>query len=85
MMEKILRQWTWIRIVRLLIGIGAAVQGIYQKEYVLLVAGGFIAISALLNAGCCGSAGCATNFGRECGDKSSLTKEIEYEEVDAGK
>lgn len=54
----ILRNWNIARWLRLFIGIAALVQGILQRESVMLFAGGLLVLTALLNMGCCGSNGC---------------------------
>lgn len=69
-----------MRFVRLLTGAGATVQGIWQKEMVLTVAGLFLMFSAVLTYGCCGSTGCAVSY-----SKKQREKDIEYEEVDNSK
>jgi hypothetical protein len=57
-MKRLLIGWNAFRIIRLLIGIAALVQGIIQKEGLVLVAASWILFGALSNKGCCGSAGC---------------------------
>lgn len=80
MKERVLSNWGVMRFVRLLIGAGAAVQGIWQKETFLIAAGLFLMFGALLNYGCCGSAGCPVSY-----SKKQTEKDIEYEEVDRSK
>ncbi len=55
MKQRILTNWSLIRAICLLMGAGAAAQGILQEEPVLLIAGSFILVGAVLNYGCCGS------------------------------
>jgi hypothetical protein len=80
MKERILSNWNVIRFIRLVIGAGAAVQGILQKETILTVAGIFLLLGAVLNYGCCGSAGCPVSY-----SKKQTEKDIDYEEVDRSK
>ena len=80
MKERILYNWSVIRFIRLLIGSVAAVQGILQKETILIAAGFFLLLSAVLNYGCCGNAGCPV-----INSKKQTNKETEYEEVDISK
>jgi hypothetical protein len=47
-----LRRWSWSRIVRMLLGIFFVVAGIDSGEVLVAVAGGGLAISALLRIGC---------------------------------
>jgi hypothetical protein len=80
MKERILSHWNVIRFIRLVIGAGAVVQGILQKETILTVAGFFLLLGAVLNYGCCGSAGCPVSY-----SKKQKEKDIDYEEVDNSK
>jgi hypothetical protein len=79
-MKALLIGWNVFRIIRLLIGIAALVQGIIQKEGLVLVAGSWILLGALFNRGCCGSGGCTVPTSNQ-----SSAKEVEYEEVVASK
>ena len=79
-MKRLLNGWNVFRWLRLLLGGGAAVQGITERGNFLLVAGIIIVASAVFDVGCCGSAGCAVS----ASGKESV-KEIEYEEVDETK
>jgi hypothetical protein len=79
-MKRLLIGWNAFRIIRLLIGIAALVQGIIQKEGLVLVAGSWILFGALFNRGCCGSGGCPVPM-----SKQSPGKEVGYEEVVASK
>jgi hypothetical protein len=80
MKERIVSNWSVIRLIRLLIGAGAAVQGILQKETILIAAGLFLLLGAVLNYGCCGSAGCPVSY-----SKKQTEKDTEYEDVDISK
>jgi hypothetical protein len=79
-MRRLLIGWNAFRIIRLLIGIAALVQGIIQKEGLVLVAGSWILFGALFNTGCCGSGGCSVPK-----SKKSPGREVEYDEVVASK
>jgi hypothetical protein len=80
MKERIFSNWSVMRFIRLLIGAGAAVQGVLQKETFLTAAGLFLMLGALLNYGCCGSIGCPVSY-----SKKQTEKDPEYEEVDSSK
>lgn len=75
-MKRLLIGWNAFRMIRLLIGIAALVQGIIQKEGLVLAAGGWILFGALFNRGCCGSGGCSVPM-----SKQKIRKGVEYEEV----
>jgi hypothetical protein len=75
-MKKMINGWNVMRVVRLLIGIAALVQGVLQKENLLLVAGLWILFSAVFNVGCCGSGGCTIQS-----SSKKPTKDVVYEEL----
>jgi hypothetical protein len=60
-MKTVLANWNLLRIFRLVLGIGIAVQGIISKDTVSLVLGLVLAVMAFANAGCCGVNACAVN------------------------
>lgn len=79
-MKRILQNWSLMRFLRLAIGIFAFVQSFYMKDAMLGALAFFLTITALVNVGCCGTAGCSVNT-----KPSAKTEEIIYEEVDAKK
>lgn len=79
-MQSFLTGWNLSRVVRLLIGLAAVVQGIIQKEGLVLAAGGWILVGAVFNFGCCGGSSCSIPKARQ-----KTKKEVEYEEVDVSK
>lgn len=76
MKETILQNWTIIRFLRLLIGIGIIVQAVVLQDLLLGAAGLLFGGMALFNAGCCGTA-CAAPA-RKSGKPINETS---YEEV----
>ena len=80
MMNRILNNWNWARLLRLLLGVGATIQGFLQKEYVLALAGIFLSYMAVANIGCCGTGTCHVDYKKE----KQTSKDIEYEEVGSG-
>lgn len=70
--------WNFLRIVRLVLVVAAMVQGITKAEYVLVLAGGLVAIMALFNIGCCGISGCVVPQKQK---HPSKKENITYEEV----
>jgi hypothetical protein len=62
MKQRITGNWTTVRFLRFLIGSVAVVQGIVQREVVVILAGLFVFMGAILNFGCCGSAGCPVTY-----------------------
>lgn len=79
-MNKFLTGWNVFRFIRLLIGLAALVQGIAQKEVLVLAAGSWVLFGALFNLGCCGRGGCSVPTSTQ-----KTNKEVVYEEVDASK
>lgn len=57
-MNRILKNWNLIRIIRLLLGIIITIYSISSKEYVFLILGGLLSFQAIINASCCGAGGC---------------------------
>lgn len=77
MKQTILTNWTFVRILRLLLGLGIIVQAVIVKDTFLGVAGLLFSSMAVFNIGCCGTGGCAT-----IPKKSSKTiHDTTYEEV----
>lgn len=78
MKQTILTNWTFLRFLRLILGMAVIVQAIILKDTLLGVAGLLFSSMAVFNAGCCGSAGCAAPPAK----KSTKTiNETTYEEV----
>lgn len=61
-MKTILRNWTLMRCLRLVIGIVALVQALWQKDVLLGLMSGFLLVTAIANVGCCGANGCAVSY-----------------------
>jgi len=59
-----LKQWTGMRLLRLLIGIAAVVQGAMSPTPFLWVIGGVLILQAFLNIGCAGGS-CAVPVSKQ--------------------
>lgn len=81
-MKTILQSWNFMRILRLVLGIVIAIQGIVVGEAVTIILGLLFAGMSVANIGCCGTNGCAVNPGNSIKNK---TKDITYEEADTVK
>ena len=68
MKDKILNNWNWIRVIRLLIGVFILGSGIGGKDYVAIVIGAVFTILPLLNMSTCASGNC---YSGTCETKSS--------------
>lgn len=76
-MKNYFRNWNFMRVLRLALGIIVIVQGIEAKEWLLVGLGSLFSLMPLMNIGCCCTAGC--NVPAPKNKKS--TEEISYEEV----
>lgn len=77
MKQTILTNWTFVRILRLLIGLAIIVQAVIVKDALLGVAGILFSSMAIFNVGCCGTGGCATTPKKY----SKTVQDTTYEEV----
>ena len=71
-------QWNIMRLLRAGIAGWAIWQAFATGEWILLLPGGILAMQAIFNTGCCGSAGCATSTARP---GSADSEAVVYEEV----
>ncbi|WP_080904953.1 hypothetical protein [Parabacteroides sp. Marseille-P3160] len=60
-MNRILKNWDFARIVRLLLGVLIAIYSISSQNYIFLVFGGWLLFQAIMNISCCGTARCYTD------------------------
>ena len=78
MKQIILTNWTFLRVLRLLLGLAVIVQAVVLNDVLLGAAGLLFSGMAVFNVGCCGTAGCATPTKRS---SSKSVNETTYEEV----
>lgn len=71
--------WSWIRIIRLVVGGIALAQGIVTHNNILSAIGALLLFQGVLNVGCCGST-CAIPQRKTTSPKKSI-EEVEFEEV----
>lgn len=62
MMKEIIKKWSLLRVVTLLLGILILIQSFIQKDVTLGILSGFLLLTAITNVGCCGSNSCAVNI-----------------------
>jgi hypothetical protein len=72
--------WSVMRALRLAMGIFILVQGWLVSDYLFAFAGGLFSILALLNVGCCSTAGCTTPTGKT-NQTNQTNHKTSYEEV----
>lgn len=77
MKQAILSNWTFMRFLRLAMGVAILVQAVITKDLLFAFAGIVFTVMPVFNIGCCGTAGCAAPPPK----KQNTTKEITYEEV----
>jgi len=78
MKQIILTGWNFMRGFRLIVGLFFLIWGIFKSDTLLILGGVFFLITAIANAGCCGSGGCAVPSKKNSGQE---IEEITYEEV----
>ena len=76
-MKNYLRNWNFMRVLRLALGIFIIVQGVQAKEWLFVALGGLFSLMPLLNIGCCGASGCNTPVSKS----RKKVEEITYEEI----
>jgi hypothetical protein len=57
-MKKLLLNWSFMRVIRMSLALLILAQSIIQGDWTLGVIAGILLLTALLNVGCCGPAGC---------------------------
>lgn len=77
-MRNYLRNWNFMRVLRLVLGIFIIVQGVQSQMWLFVFAGLMFSLMPLLNIGCCGTSGCAPKRYKNTKGKED---EIHYEEV----
>ncbi len=77
MKQLVFTNWTFFRVLRLLIGIAIIIQAVMAKDTLFGFAGLLFTVMAIFNAGCCGAGGCDTTISKN----PKPIKDITYEEV----
>jgi len=67
MLQKIISNWTFIRFIRLILGIFIIVQSVQIQNYWMIIPGIVFSVMALLNVGCCGNS-CSISIKNEKND-----------------
>lgn len=79
-MTAILENWNFMRFLRLGMGLWLVYSAFADHQPLLGLLGGVFALQAIMNAGCCGSNGCATPNIRQSTGQTTI-EPIQYEEV----
>ncbi|HRD57337.1 MAG TPA: hypothetical protein PK504_04775 [Ferruginibacter sp.] len=77
-MKNYLRNWNFMRFLRLAMGVFIIVQGVQTQQWLFIILGALFTLMPLLNVGCCAASGC--NAPIRSGNKT-MPEEINYEEV----
>jgi hypothetical protein len=76
-MDNYLKNWNFMRLLRLALGIIIMVQGALSKEWIFVAMGALLTLMPLLNMGCCSTSGCNTPIAKS----NKKTNDITYEEL----
>ena len=76
-MKNYFKKWSFMRALRLALGIFIIVQGIQSSQWLLVLAGSLFSLIPIFNIGCCGVTGCRTPVSKS----NRKMEDITYEEV----
>lgn len=76
-MKSYLKNWNYMRLLRLALGIFIIIQGISVSDWMVVAMGSLLSLMPVFNIGCCGVTGCHTTSTE---NKKSIN-EISFEEV----
>lgn len=77
MKQTILKNWTFMRFLRLGLGLAVLIQAIIAKDVLFALFGLAFMAMPVFNVGCCATGGCTAPVKRD----SKNSKDITYEEV----
>lgn len=78
-MKQLFSNWTFMRILRLILAITILIQALYARDTTTAAIGLMLLAMAFMNIGCCGAGGCPTPIRKT--KNSNAQKEVSYEEV----
>lgn len=76
-MKNYLKNWNFMRLFRLVLGVLIIMQGVHTGQWVFILLGCLFSLMPLLNIGCCTTSGCSTPTSKT----NKKQEQIEYEEV----
>lgn len=79
--EKLLTNWHFMRIFRLLVGGGMLVAAFQSKDWMIGAFSAFFLYQAVTDTGCCGAQGCSPARGPKEMSSAVADDAIEYEEI----
>lgn len=77
MLNNIVKNWNFIRLLRLAMGIFLVVEAVKSGMWFLVAVGAVFVAMPLLNIGCCANGNCSVPLR----NSKSTTDEVEYEEI----
>ena len=77
-MKKWIHNWNLVRILQLIFCVFIAVQGIYDKDWMLLLFAALLSLMPILNLSCCMRRSCNVPSANK---NKNTPKDITYEEV----
>jgi predicted Abi (CAAX) family protease len=80
MLQTLLRNWTAMRLIRLVLSVIIIAQSIAANDTAMTFAGIFLLLTAVANIGCCGANGCTTSAYKKA-DPTKKDQPVTYEEV----
>ena len=80
MLELILRKWTFMRFLRLGMGVWLIVESITSHETAFMILGGLFLVQAVFNVGCMGG-NCAVNTPQMRQNRFNRAEETTFEEI----
>ena len=78
-MKQLFSNWTFMRILRLILAIVILIQALYARDTTTAAIGLMLLAMAFMNVGCCGAGGCPTPIRKT--KNNNAQKEVSYEEV----
>ena len=78
MIQKFLSGWSFMRLLRLTLGIAIIVQGAMVKDWLFIALGALFSLMHIFNIGCCGASSCNTNYQN---NNAKTVDEISFEEI----
>lgn len=76
-MKNYLRNWDFMRVLRLALGIFIIVQSVITKDWLFVGSGVLFSLMPIMNIGCCGASGCNTPVRKSNGK----IEDVSHEEI----
>ncbi|MCB9032343.1 MAG: hypothetical protein H6553_00740 [Chitinophagales bacterium] len=61
MKERLLQQWNFVRVLRLILGLIITISSIQTTDYIFIVLGAILSLMAIFNIGSCSNGSCNIN------------------------